>query len=98
MTQATTRHDPDSGSRERADSHSQLRDARGRFVTLPPLGGQGRVRTLSSRDGHPSISLTARRTFFHFSALRDLFVPFRDRPRHLLAQNHSGSSTGESRR
>lgn len=66
MTQATTRHDPDSGSRERADSHSQLRNARGRFVTepyasrrttrpeaVPPLDGQGRVRTLSPRDGHP---------------------------------------------
>ena len=101
MTQATTRHDPDSGSRECADSHSQLRNARGRFVTephasrratrpeaVPPLDGQGRVRTLSSRDGHPSISLTARRTFFRFFRLRDLFVPFRDRPRHLLAQNH----------
>jgi len=42
----------------------------------------------------PSISLTARWTFFRFSALRDLFVPFRDRPRHLLAQNHKRPAGG----
>jgi hypothetical protein len=66
MTQATTRHDPDSGSRERADSHSQaarragpLRDGAACLAVgdapeaVPPLDGQGRVRTLSPRDGHP---------------------------------------------
>ena len=43
-------------------------------------------------------SLTARWTFSSFSATRVLFVPFRDRPRHLLAQNQSGPSVAGTRR
>jgi hypothetical protein len=41
-----------------------------------------------------SISLTAKWTFFRFSAIRDLFVPFGDRPRHFLAQNHKRPAGG----
>ena len=42
---------------------------------------------------HLSLSLTARVTFSPLPATRNP-VPHRDRPRHLLAQNHSGSSMG----
>ena len=38
--------------------------------------------------------LTTRWTFSFLPAIRDLYVPFRDRPRHLLAQNHSGPVDG----
>ena len=53
----------------------------------------------SSLGGTTSLrSLTARCTFSSFSATRVLFVPFRDRPRHLLAQNQSGPSVAGTRR
>lgn len=95
-------------ARERADSYSQvarragpLRDGAACLAAgdapadVPPLDGQGRVRTLSPRDGHPfHLAHREMDVLPLFSALRDLFVPFRDRPRSLLAQNHKRPAGG----